>query len=276
MKFTLLEIWDILVLSYGIVKQYLVKIIVTITRWRGIGFVGLAVALGCAGVACGSASNRGTSLTTGGSTTMTLEEFRTQKPPGDFLSTRRLVPANRYAREIRWELVYGTARNVAGRPLYPPDMPCLLDVETAKKLGRAQERLREDGLGLLVWDAYRPTAVQRKLFETAGSSGFVANPEYGFSRHASGRAVDVTLYYLATGETLSMPSGFDDFSDQASSNYRGGDPAVARNVALLTSAMQASGFVGIEVEWWHFENSDYQTYDIPPIAPEGYGIRIPE
>ncbi len=211
-----------------------------------------------------------------GSTTMTLEEFRTQSPPGNFLSTRRLVPANRFAREIRWELAYGTPRNITGRPLYPPDMPCLLDSDTARKLGKAQERLRESGVGLLIWDAYRPTAVQRKLFASAGNSGFVANPSYGYSRHASGRAVDVTLYDLGTGNPLRMPSGFDDFSDRASSTYGGGDPEVARNVALLRSTMKASGFVGIEVEWWHFENADYQLYDIPPIDPAGYGIRIPD
>lgn len=211
-----------------------------------------------------------------GSTTMTLEEFRAQSPPGDFLATRRLVPANKHAKEIRWNLAYGTARNITGRPLYPPDMPCLLDGETARKLGEAQERLRDQGIGLLVWDAYRPTVVQRKLFNAAGDTGFVANPNYGFSRHASGRAVDVTLYDLGTGEALRMPSGFDDFSEKASASYAGGDPEVARNVALLRSIMKASGFVGIEVEWWHFENSDYQLYDIPPIDPAGYGIRIPE
>lgn len=207
---------------------------------------------------------------------MTLEEFRAQKPPGDFLSTRRLVPANRHAREIRWALVYGTPRNITGRPLYPANMPCLLDGDTARKLGVAQGKLRERGVGLLIWDAYRPTAVQRMLFEVGGSSGFVANPDYGYSRHASGRAVDVTLYDLATGEPLRMPSGFDDFSERASANYTGGDPEIARNVALLRSTMKGSGFVGIEVEWWHFENADFQTYDIPPIDPAGYGIRIPE
>lgn len=210
-----------------------------------------------------------------GSTTLTLEQFRAQQPPGNFLATRRLVPANKHAEEIRWRLIYGTTGNITGSVLYPPDMPCLLDGDTARKLGKAQDALRPQGLGLLIWDAYRPTAVQRKLFESVGNTGFVANPNYGFSRHASGRAVDLTLYDLASGEPLAMPSGFDDFTDRASATYRGGDPVVARNVALLRSTMKAAGFVGIEVEWWHFENSDYQVYDIPPIDPVPYGIAIP-
>ncbi len=264
-------------------KRYLTKIILTIIR-GGAGFrLGLAGGLAFAALGCESTpktvtprKDAGAAGVVLGSTTLTLEEFRAQSPPGNFLSTRRLVPANKYAPEVRWELVYGTTRNITGRVLYPPDMPCLLDGDTARKLGKAQDSLRAQGYGLLIWDAYRPTSVQRKLFEAEGNTGFVANPAYGFSRHASGRAVDVTLYDLATGKTLAMPSGFDDFTERASSTYRGGNPEVARNVALLRSAMKAAGFVGIEVEWWHFENSDYQVYDIPPIDPAPYGIRIPD
>ncbi len=175
---------------------------------------------------------------------------------------------------IAVELPYATRRNVVRTRLYPRDMPVMLDRSTAEKLALAQSYLAADGRGLKVWDAYRPPEVQWELWQRSGRSGYVADPRQWWSKHCSGRAVDVTLVDLATGEELRMPSKFDDFSKRASSNYTGTDPEVSENLRLLKAAMRRAGFVGIEMEWWHFANAQHYAQNIKPVPAADAGIDL--
>ena len=67
------------------------------------------------------------------------------------------------------------------------------------------------GYGLLIWDAYRPVSAQFRLWEICPDSTYVANPNTGYSSHSRGNTVDVSLV-TASGGSVEMPSGFDDFT----------------------------------------------------------------
>ena len=182
-----------------------------------------------------------------------------------YLKTRRLVPVREIAPDVRISLAYATKNNIAGRSLYSPGMSCRLDESTAQKLAKAQAELRKQGLGLKIWDAYRPFSVQRQLWKAAGGSVYVADPNLWTSKHCSGRAVDVTLVDYETGREKRMPSRFDDFTKQAASNYTGSDPEVRRNLRALQGAMRHAGFKQIDMEWWHFANMEFYSYNIPAL-----------
>ncbi len=124
----------------------------------------------------------------------------------------------------------------------------------AEALGRVQRTLVAEGLGLLVFDAYRPWYVTKMFWEATPDSQrvFVADPSRG-SRHNRGAAVDLTLYDLRTGVPLPMPSGYDEFTERAFPDYAGGTAAERANRARLRRAMEAEGFTVYEAEWWHFD-----------------------
>lgn len=163
------------------------------------------------------------------------------------------------------EIKYATADNFVGEKLYSANI-CLLRKPVAMKLIRVQHRLRKKGFGLKVWDAYRPLSVQKRMWEKVSVPGLVANPSTG-SNHNRGAAVDVTLVDLL-GNEVEMPTGYDDFSKKARSNYPFLPEHVLKNRKLLHDEMKAEGFVPIKSEWWHFNDSEpkrYQILDIPLI-----------
>ncbi len=176
---------------------------------------------------------------------------------------------------IAIELPYATDRNAAGIQLYPSDMPALLDRDTCRRLRVAQATLARDRLGLKIWDAYRPPEVQQELWRRSGRSGYVADPRLWWSKHCSGRAVDVTLVDLDSGRQLPMPSHFDDFSKRAASDYRGRNPEIRRNLGLLQEAMLGAGFIKIDMEWWHFANAEHYHRNIAPVPAAKAGIDLP-
>ncbi len=161
------------------------------------------------------------------------------------------------------ELRYAGSRNMAGKPIYPPNMPALARPEVARRLAIAQATLRPKGVGLKIWDAYRPKYAHDRLWELSPITDYVADPKEGGSLHTSGAAVDATLVDTR-GRDLKMPTDFDDFSLLAMLHYTGADNYIRRNLRMLQSAMGKAGFYGMRTEWWHFVSKDWQSYK--PIA----------
>jgi D-alanyl-D-alanine dipeptidase len=167
---------------------------------------------------------------------------------------------------IRLDLRYATAENFTGVAIYPVAR-CLLRPEVAQRLVHVQRRLREEGLGLLVWDCYRPLAVQERFWELVPDERYVARPlrrdgrPVAGSKHNRGAAVDVTLVD-ESGRPLSMPTGFDDFSARAHRGAPGTPPAARANAARLEAAMTAEGFEPLPTEWWHFDAPGWQGYEL--------------
>jgi beta-N-acetylhexosaminidase/D-alanyl-D-alanine dipeptidase len=137
----------------------------------------------------------------------------------------------------------------------------------AERLVRVQGRLRERGLGLKMWDCYRPLSVQERLWKLLPDGRYVARPVFRDgvpvrgSKHNRGAAVDVTLVD-GDGLDVPVPTDHDDFSERAHRDYRGGSPAARRNARVLRRAMKAEGFTGIASEWWHFDGPGWRGYPL--------------
>jgi D-alanyl-D-alanine dipeptidase len=172
-----------------------------------------------------------------------------------------LVPLESVKPPCLAEVRYATRHNFTGRVLYP--LPrVFLHRDTARLLAGVQRDLQKRGLGLKVWDAYRPLSVQRKMWNLIRDERYVSNPAKNKGRHTRGTAVDVTLIDKL-GRELPMPSDFDDFSERAHRDYRGGTAEQRRNRKLLEDVMRKHGFIGYPTEWWHFDLEDWEKY--PPL-----------
>jgi D-alanyl-D-alanine dipeptidase len=156
---------------------------------------------------------------------------------------------------IQTDIRYATTNNFTGAPLPGYEAQrALLRQEAAAALGRVQARLRSQGLGLRVLDAYRPLRASRAMVDWAERTGNRSLIEKGYiperSRHNLGASVDVTLVNLATGTEALGTTSFDNFSSTA-------DTADATAQALgyrkiLVQAMRSEGFSPFGRAWWHF------------------------
>ena len=175
----------------------------------------------------------------------------TKAPPE---SDKTMVRVTDYAPTVRVDLKYAGKRNFTGKRIYDFE-DAYLRYGTVKKLIKAQKALSEYGMGLMIWDAYRPHAAQKKLWEVCPNPLYVKDPGKGYSDHTRGSAVDVTLVD-SDGTELLMPTGFDNFTKLADRDYSDIDNDFARdNVKLLEKTMKAAGFQAYSEEWWHFTDS---------------------
>jgi len=164
---------------------------------------------------------------------------------------------------IAVELRYAGANNKMGYALYPAGTRALVRPKVAAALAVAQMWLRHYHYGLKIWDAYRPVAVQAKLWEALHNSDYVANPDIGVgSLHSWGVAVDATLVD-SWNRDVRMPTDFDDFTPAAMWRYMGASLEIGGHVRLLQYAMHKAGFWGMRTEWWHFTIAHWQKY-LPP------------
>lgn len=164
---------------------------------------------------------------------------------------------------LRFDLKYATADNFVGAAVYPAGARAMLQRPAAEALVRVQRALAPRGLGLLVYDGYRPWSVTKVFWEATPPPlrDFVADPAHG-SRHNRGCAVDLTLCDLATGAPLPMPSDFDEFTPRAYPDYPGGTSLQRYWRETLHRAMTAAGFVVNDHEWWHFDFVDWARYPV--------------
>lgn len=175
-------------------------------------------------------------------------------------SNQQLVDVTRYIPGIRTDVRYATTRNFTGQVLYTHPK-VLLRLPAAKALKAVQQQLRAQGYGLKIFDAYRPYAVTEKMWTIVPDDRYAADPRKG-SGHNRGVAVDLTIIKLATGDTIPMPTGYDDFTEKAHYSYRPADTTVLANRTLLRNVMEQHGFTALETEWWHFYLPDYRKYPL--------------
>ena len=163
-----------------------------------------------------------------------------------------------YIPDIVVDLKYAGSDNFTGQKIYDFSA-AYLRYGTVAKLSAVQEDLKQLGMGLKIWDAFRPAAAQHRLWEVCPDSRYVANPKTGFSAHSRGNTVDVTLVD-SDGKELPMPTGFDDFTAKADRDYSDCSKEAADNALILQLLMEKHGFSGYKAEWWHF--SDTVTYPV--------------
>ena len=177
-----------------------------------------------------------------------------------------LVPLETVEPPCLPEVRYATRHNFTGKVLYPVPR-VFLHRDTARALSAVQRDLQRRGLGLKVWDAYRPLSVQWKMWNLIRDERYVSNPAKNKGRHTRGTAVDVTLIDKR-GRELPMPSDFDDFSERAHRDYRGGTAEQRRNRGILGEVMQKHGFVPYPSEWWHFDLRGWEKYPALDLSAE--------
>lgn len=203
-----------------------------------------------------------------------VEELRktafSAKPPREANVTLEceLVNLRGLDRNFKFDIRYATENNFMGARFY--DSPgAFLQKPAAHALVRASRALACHGLGMIVYDAYRPWYVTKMFYDATPDEqkNFVADPAKG-SRHNRGTAVDVGLYDLATGALIDMGSGYDEFSERALPSYPGGTTYSRRHRKILEYYMNRSGFTVYSDEWWHF---DYRLNEVKyPIMNETF------
>ncbi len=162
-----------------------------------------------------------------------------------------------YIPTAKLEIAYATENNFTGQKIYTFS-ETYLRYGTVKKLLQASQELEKSGMGLIVWDAFRPISAQAKLWEIRPNARYVSNPVTGRRTHSRGNTVDVTLYDLTTGEKLPVPTEYDNFTKLADRDYSDCDEMAAANALLLEQIMEQCGFTPYEEEWWHFTDTvDY-------------------
>jgi D-alanyl-D-alanine dipeptidase len=185
---------------------------------------------------------------------------------------------------VRTDLRYAGADNFVGGPIDGYERPlCLLTEPAARALAAVQRDLRGRGVGLVVYDCYRPQRAvdhfarwARDLGDQRTKDAYYPHVpkealfERGYiaarSSHSRGSTVDVGLVD-PTGAPLDMGTPFDRF-DVRSHTASPDLPAAARaNRALLRAAMERRGFRNLDAEWWHYtlvdEPERERVFDVP-------------
>jgi D-alanyl-D-alanine dipeptidase len=175
--------------------------------------------------------------------------FRTQ------LDRAGLADLRATARDLALDLRYATDDNFTGNrlPGYCLAEPFLRD-RAARALARAERKLNADGLGLAIYDAYRPSRASRAMVRWArrtGNEHLLNGWIAARSNHNRGAAVDLTLVRLSSGRQLTMGTEYDAFTSRSATTAVGGK--ALRNRLRLKRALEVEGFRNYRREWWHYD-----------------------
>jgi D-alanyl-D-alanine dipeptidase len=177
-----------------------------------------------------------------------------------------LIELTKLDGSIKLDIRYATANNFVGRAVYP-EARAFLQRPAAEGVVRVHKLLKREGLGLVIFDGYRPWTITKLFWDVVPEDKrtFVADPAKG-SKHNRGCAIDLSIFDLKTGKLVPMPSGYDEFTERASPNYAGGTDEERANRDKLRRLMEAEGFVVNANEWWHFDYKDWEQYAIYDIS----------
>lgn len=155
---------------------------------------------------------------------------------------------------LRFDIRYATDDNFTGAPLPGYAQPgAWMTPRSAAALERVQRAMEARGLGLLVYDAYRPMRAtdamvawtERTNQQHLITQGYIASR----SGHNKGNTIDLTVVD-EHGAPLDMGTLWDTFSTGSHTDNASGEALTRRH--LLRDAMVAEGFRPYSKEWWHF------------------------
>jgi D-alanyl-D-alanine dipeptidase len=170
-------------------------------------------------------------------------------------------------------------------------------------LARVNARLKEIGLQLYLYDAWRPRAVQaffhdvwmpaevRRRSPDLNDSDVMAEVERYWAAptagghpapHETGAAVDLSLAW-DDGAPLYMGSLFDDVTALANTDRFEGDAfdgsysaeEARANRRLLYWVMTEAGFASHPDEWWHYSYGDQMWAALTGVRAAHYGLAAP-
>ncbi len=182
-------------------------------------------------------------------------QLTAQTANDELVEIKELIP------DIVLDIKYSTTDNFTHQKLYSTNVSYLC-LGAVKGLIQVQDSLRKIGLGLKIFDGYRPRAIQYLMWDIVPDPTYVANPATG-SNHNHGGAVDLTIVDRSTGQEWEMGTPFDYFGPEAAHSYTSLPANVLQSRQFLKSIMtNVGGFVFLDSEWWH--------YDFPPAS--GYPL----
>ena len=161
-----------------------------------------------------------------------------------------LVKVNKNNIEVLIDLRYSTHNNFTKEKVYFSDQ-CFIHKVAYEHLHQAVEIAKKQDLKLKIFDAYRPTYVQQKLWDCLPDPNFIVPPKKG-SPHSRGVAIDLTLVNKE-GEELDMGTDFDEFSRLSYHGCLDISNQSYRNRLLLLGIMTDAGWDFFRNEWWHYQ-----------------------
>lgn len=174
-----------------------------------------------------------------------------------------LIDLEKFIPGIVLDIRYATANNFMGERIYTM-AKAYARKPVAESLKKIQADLAKKGLGIKIFDGYRPYSATVKFYESHKDTTYVASPYRG-SRHNRGCALDLTIIDLKTGKELQMPTEYDSFKKEAWPSTPVSDPAIRANRQLLITAMEKHGFKVNSSEWWHFDFKGWQKFPVMNI-----------
>jgi D-alanyl-D-alanine dipeptidase len=186
-----------------------------------------------------------------------------------FVDAASVVPG------LEVDMRYADTHNFVGAKITGYEKPvCLLTKEAAAALAKAQIALASSGVGLKVFDCYRPARAvahfarwSRDLKDTKTKGEFYPDVDKsdlfrdGYisyrSGHSRGSTVDLTLVDILPGpdgklRERDMGTAFDFFSPFSAPSDKRVSEEARSNRRLLADAMKKAGFIPYGKEWWHF------------------------
>ena len=181
-------------------------------------------------------------------------------------SDQKMIELDKMIPGIILDLRYATKNNFMHRRMYPVNTNfTFLRKPAADSLYKIQQELNKHGLGLKIFDAYRPYSVTEKFWELIHDERYVADPSKA-SNHNRGIAVDLTIVNLKTQEELNMGTGFDNFTDSAHQSFKALPEDILQNRKYLNEVMEKYGFSPLETEWWHFTLKTKKAFDAMDLS----------
>jgi D-alanyl-D-alanine dipeptidase len=185
--------------------------------------------------------------------------------PKGFVYVKDVIPG------IVEQMMYYGNDNFLGRRVFGYEKPvAILTEKAAHALAKVEFELNKQGLGLKIYDAYRPHRAVQDFIAWAEDDDFSMREKYypgflnkedifnaGFiakySAHSRGSTVDLTMINKVTSQELDMGGIVDFFGDISHTNYPYIDDQAKHNRLLLCEVMAKWGFANYHKEWWHFQ-----------------------
>ena len=171
---------------------------------------------------------------------------------------------------IETDIRYFGSHNFTGRPVLGYEAPvAILSTKATLALKEVQNELKQKGLGLKVFDSYRPqravtsfeiwaknindTIAKKEFYPDIDKKDlFILKYIASKSGHTRGSTVDLTIIDLQTKQELDMGSPFDFFGTISHHNTTEITPQQKENRELLRTTMLKHGFKDYAEEWWHY------------------------
>ena len=185
------------------------------------------------------------------------------KPPDNnriILIAMTLIPITPESHGVEIDIKYATVDNFTGKPIYTRPGCYLLD-KANTLLERAIDMAQIQGWHLLVFDAFRPSEAQFKMWAHTPDPNFLADPNRG-SPHSRGVAIDLTLVDAESGEILDMGTSFDAFTPLSFHGNMEISKKAQENRYFLLGLMTAAGWDCYLKEWWHYQLFHSYSYDV--------------